>query len=435
MPRRPGVPLIVAINKIDKADANPDRVRAGAAAIRDPGRVARRRDAGNRGLGQDRQEPRLAARGDRAAGRTARSQGQSRPRRGRHRHRGQARSRSRPGGDRARPARHAAHRRHRRGRRRMGPCPRADRRHRRAGEGGSALHAGRGARLQRHARGRRPRRGGRVRGPCPRDHRLPRASAPRPPAARGAGSGAGRSLGRDDARAQGRRRPQGVPARRQGRRAGLRRGHRRLARRRSATTRCAPACSPSGVGAITRSDVTLAAGLGRRRRSASTCVPTRKRARRPSGPASRSATTTSSTTSMDDVKDAMSGLLAPTLRETMLGNAQILEIFNVSKVGKIAGCRVTDGTIERGANVRLIRDNVVVHEGKLGPAQALQGRRQGSGGRPGMRHVLRELPGHARRRRDRVLSASRRSSAGCKRLRFAGMPGRRPGSHRRGSAS
>src|ERR1700730_13202685 len=68
---------------------------------------------------------------------------------------------------------------------------------------------------------------------------------------------------------------------------------------------------------------------------------------------------------VDDVKKAMSGLLPPTLRETMLGNAQILEIFNISKVGKVAGCRVTDGTVERGANVRLIRDNVVVHEGKL----------------------------------------------------------------------
>jgi translation initiation factor IF-2 len=68
---------------------------------------------------------------------------------------------------------------------------------------------------------------------------------------------------------------------------------------------------------------------------------------------------------VDDVKKAMSGLLAPTLRETMLGNAQILEIFTVSKVGKVAGCRVTDGTVERGANVRLIRDNVVIHEGKL----------------------------------------------------------------------
>jgi translation initiation factor IF-2 len=68
---------------------------------------------------------------------------------------------------------------------------------------------------------------------------------------------------------------------------------------------------------------------------------------------------------VDDVKKAMSGLLPPTLRETMLGNAVILEIFKVSKVGNIAGCRVTDGTVERGANVRLIRDSVVVHQGKL----------------------------------------------------------------------
>ena len=68
---------------------------------------------------------------------------------------------------------------------------------------------------------------------------------------------------------------------------------------------------------------------------------------------------------VDDVKRAMSGLLAPTLRESMLGNAQILEIFNISKIGKIAGCKVTDGSVERGANVRLIRDNVVIHEGKL----------------------------------------------------------------------
>jgi len=68
---------------------------------------------------------------------------------------------------------------------------------------------------------------------------------------------------------------------------------------------------------------------------------------------------------VDDVIKAMSCLLAPTLRETMLGNAVILEIFKVSKVGNVAGCRVTDGTVERGANVRLIRGSVVVHEGKL----------------------------------------------------------------------
>jgi translation initiation factor IF-2 len=68
---------------------------------------------------------------------------------------------------------------------------------------------------------------------------------------------------------------------------------------------------------------------------------------------------------VDDVKKAMSGLLAPSVRETMLGNATIMEIFKVSKVGSVAGCRVTDGVVERGANVRLIRDSVVVHEGKL----------------------------------------------------------------------
>ncbi|UVF19757.1 translation initiation factor IF-2 [Microvirga terrae] len=68
---------------------------------------------------------------------------------------------------------------------------------------------------------------------------------------------------------------------------------------------------------------------------------------------------------VDDVKAAMSGLLAPTLREERLGEAQVLEVFNVSKVGKIAGCRVLDGVVQRGAHVRLIRDNVVIHEGRL----------------------------------------------------------------------
>jgi translation initiation factor IF-2 len=68
---------------------------------------------------------------------------------------------------------------------------------------------------------------------------------------------------------------------------------------------------------------------------------------------------------VDDVKKAMSGLLAPTVREIFLGNAEILEVFNISKIGKVAGCRVTEGKVERGAKVRLIRDNVVIHEGTL----------------------------------------------------------------------
>lgn len=120
----------------------------------------------------------------------------------------------------------------------------------------------------------------------------------------------------------------------------------------------------SGVGAITESDITLAQASG------AVVIGFNVRAHKEAREAAERSGVEIRYYNiiynlMDDVKDAMSGLLAPTLRETMLGNAQILEIFNVSKVGKIAGCRVTDGTIERGANVRLIRDNVVVHEGKL----------------------------------------------------------------------
>ena len=68
---------------------------------------------------------------------------------------------------------------------------------------------------------------------------------------------------------------------------------------------------------------------------------------------------------VDDIKAAMSGKLAPELRETFIGNAKILEVFNITKVGKVAGCMVTEGKVERGAKVRLIRDNVVIHEGTL----------------------------------------------------------------------
>ncbi|MEJ0027729.1 MAG: translation initiation factor IF-2 [Rhizomicrobium sp.] len=68
---------------------------------------------------------------------------------------------------------------------------------------------------------------------------------------------------------------------------------------------------------------------------------------------------------VDDIKAVLSGMLAPEIREKFLGNAEILEVFEISKVGKVAGCRVTDGIVRRGAKVRLIRDNVVIHEGEL----------------------------------------------------------------------
>ncbi|HTK79940.1 MAG TPA: translation initiation factor IF-2 [Rhizomicrobium sp.] len=68
---------------------------------------------------------------------------------------------------------------------------------------------------------------------------------------------------------------------------------------------------------------------------------------------------------VDDVKAALSGMLAPETREKFLGNAEILEVFAISKIGRVAGCRVTEGVVRRGAKVRLIRDNVVIHEGEL----------------------------------------------------------------------
>jgi translation initiation factor IF-2 len=68
---------------------------------------------------------------------------------------------------------------------------------------------------------------------------------------------------------------------------------------------------------------------------------------------------------VDDVKAVLSGMLTPETREKFLGNAEILEVFTITKVGKVAGCKITEGVVRRGARVRLIRDNVVIHEGEL----------------------------------------------------------------------
>jgi translation initiation factor IF-2 len=67
----------------------------------------------------------------------------------------------------------------------------------------------------------------------------------------------------------------------------------------------------------------------------------------------------------DDIKALLSGMLSPTLRERILGYAEIREVFTITKVGKVAGCRVTEGIVRRGSRVRLLRDNVVIHEGDL----------------------------------------------------------------------
>ncbi|GAB5457971.1 MAG: translation initiation factor IF-2 [Henriciella sp.] len=68
---------------------------------------------------------------------------------------------------------------------------------------------------------------------------------------------------------------------------------------------------------------------------------------------------------IDDVKDSLSGMLSPEKKETFIGYADILEVFNITKTGKVAGCKITEGVVKRGCGVRLLRDDVVIHEGKL----------------------------------------------------------------------
>ena len=107
---------------------------------------------------------------------------------------------------------------------------------------------------------------------------------------------------------------------------------------------------------------------------------------------------------LDDIKGVLSGMLAPIQRETFLGNAEVLQVFDISKVGKVAGCRVTEGVVRKGAKVRIIREDIVVLE--LGTLQTLKRFKDEVNEvavRPGVRHGLRRLPGHQGRRRHRVL--------------------------------
>ena len=68
---------------------------------------------------------------------------------------------------------------------------------------------------------------------------------------------------------------------------------------------------------------------------------------------------------LDDIRAVLTGMLAPIAREHFLGNAEILQVFNISKLGRVAGCRVSEGLMRRGSKVRLLRDSVVIHEGTL----------------------------------------------------------------------
>ncbi len=67
----------------------------------------------------------------------------------------------------------------------------------------------------------------------------------------------------------------------------------------------------------------------------------------------------------DDVEKLVKGKIAPKEREKFLGYAEIRKVFNITKTGKVAGCMITEGVVKRGAGVRLLRDNVVIHTGDL----------------------------------------------------------------------
>lgn len=127
----------------------------------------------------------------------------------------------------------------------------------------------------------------------------------------------------------------------------------------------------SGVGGITESDITLANA------SKAVVIGFNVRAHKEARNAAERDGTEIRYYSIiydlvDDIKATLSGMLPPTLREERLGEAQILQIFDVSKVGKIAGCRVMEGVVQRGAHVRLLRNDVVIHEGRLSQLKRLK---------------------------------------------------------------
>ena len=120
----------------------------------------------------------------------------------------------------------------------------------------------------------------------------------------------------------------------------------------------------SGVGGISESDVDLA------RASGTLVIGFNVRANKQARDLARGSGTEIRYYSViyeliDDLRAILSGMLAPQINEHFLGNAEVLEVFRISKVGRVAGCRVSEGMMRRAARVRLLRDSVVIHEGTL----------------------------------------------------------------------
>jgi len=119
-----------------------------------------------------------------------------------------------------------------------------------------------------------------------------------------------------------------------------------------------------GVGGVTESDVTLAAASGAL--IVGFNVRANNQAREIAGQLNVDIKYYSIIYNLiDDIKSAVSGLLSPIIKEKLLGYAEIRQVFDLTKFGKVAGCTITEGMAQRNASARLLRDNIVIHEGKL----------------------------------------------------------------------
>ncbi|AQW81706.1 translation initiation factor IF-2 [Campylobacter pinnipediorum] len=121
----------------------------------------------------------------------------------------------------------------------------------------------------------------------------------------------------------------------------------------------------SGIGGITQSDIALAAASKNSVILGFNIRPTGEIKEKAKDSGCEIKTYNVIYNLIDDVKSLLGGLMSPVIREEQLGQAQVRQVINVPKIGAIAGCMVTDGTINRGAKIRLIRDGVVVYEGTV----------------------------------------------------------------------
>ena len=110
---------------------------------------------------------------------------------------------------------------------------------------------------------------------------------------------------------------------------------------------------------------------------------------------------------LEDIENALLGLLQPEYEEVVTGEAEVREIFSVPRVGKVAGCYVTNGVITRNSKVRFLRDGTVIWKGTITVAQAVQGRRPRGAVRLRVRHRPVRLPGPQAGRRHRDVRGAR----------------------------